>query len=62
MLNEDKEELKIDDEIVEKFIRTFHGSDLPTRWAISLARRQQAARRAAYRKQKCEIYDETTNI
>jgi hypothetical protein len=36
-----------------------NGSDLPTRWAISLARRQQAARRAAYRKQNCEIYNET---
>jgi Flp pilus assembly CpaE family ATPase len=31
----------------------------PTRWAINLARRQQAARRAAYRKQNCEIYSET---
>jgi hypothetical protein len=36
-----------------------NGSDLPNRWAIRLARRQQAARRAAYRKQNCEIYSET---
>jgi hypothetical protein len=35
------------------------GIDLPSRWASSLARRQQAARRAAYRKQNCEIYSET---
>ena len=27
MLNEDKEEVKIDDEIVEKFICTFHNGE-----------------------------------